>query len=178
MTATPLVYSRVAAALHWIIAALVITLVALGLAGEWIGGFVGMSGLEAIQLHKSLGMTVFVLTLVRLYWRIGHKPPPLPESMPQWQRRAAHAAHGSFYAFMLGLPVLGYMLSSGGPYPLKWFAVPLPKLPVSKTVGDLAHDAHEIGGITMAVLIVLHIGAALWHQFVDRDRLLARMRVG
>jgi len=120
-----------------------------------------------------------VLTLARLAWRIGHPPPPLPKTTPAWQRSAAHLVHWVFYAFLLGLPVLGYLLSSGGPYPLNWFGlIDVPKAPVTKSLADAAHRAHVLGGITMAVLVLVHVCAALWHQFVQRDRLLARMRIG
>lgn len=171
-------YNRVAALLHWLTALLVLMLIPLGIGGEAVGSKFGMTGLETIFLHKSLGITVFGLTLLRLVWRLGHKPPPLPASTPAWQRKAAHALHWLFYGFLLGLPATGYMLSSGSRFPLEWFGNELPKLPLAKSVSDLANDIHVAGGLTLTALVVVHIGAALWHQFVQRDRLLARMGLG
>lgn len=171
------VYDRFAASLHWLTAALVIGLIVLGLAAEAMQKAFGISEFTTLTLHKSLGITVFALTLLRLVWWFGHRPPPLPE-IPEWQRLIAHAVHAAFYAFMIVMPVLGYLLSSGGPYPLGWFGVPLPKAPVTKPVADVAHVAHVAGGIAMTILVAGHIGAALWHQFARHDRLIARMRIG
>ena len=170
-------YDRVAAGLHWLTALLVIALIVLGIGGKAVGEPLGMSGMQTIFLHKSLGITVFAITLLRLLWRVGHKPPPLPETTPAWQARAAHWMHGLLYALMLLLPTLGYVLSSGGPYPLEWFGIGLPKLPVSKAVGEAAANAHVAGGLAMTALVAVHIGAALWHHLVQRDRLIARMRI-
>jgi cytochrome b561 len=179
MTGDPLRYDRVAAGLHWLTAALVIALIVLGIGAEPMEKSWGVSALATLTVHKSLGMTVFVLTLLRLAWRLGHHPPPLPETTPRWQRASAHVAHFALYAFLLVLPVLGYLLSSGGPFPLQWFGLfDMPKAPVTKSLADAAHAAHVAGGITVAVLVVVHIAAALWHQLVQRDRLLARMRIG
>jgi cytochrome b561 len=137
-----------------------------------------MDGLQTIFLHKSLGLTVFAVVLLRLGWRLTHRPPPLPETTPPWQRRAATVVHGSFYGFLLGLPILGYLLSLGSPFPLEWFGHELPKAKVPKQVSDTADGLHVAGGLILTGLLVLHIGAALWHQFVRRDRLIARMRIG
>ena len=176
MDGLPHRYDRVAAGFHWLTAALVIVLILLGLGAEpmkdWISTY------AALSVHKWFGMTVFVLTLARLAWRLGHRPPPLPETTPAWQRVLAHAVHWAFYVLLLGMPVLGYLLSSGGPYPLNWFALfDIPKAPVTKSLADTAHAAHNFGGIAMAALVTVHIAAALWHQFVQRDRLLARLRI-
>lgn len=171
-------YDAVAAAFHWITAVLVIALIVLGIGGETVGALFGMDGLQTIFLHKSFGITVFFVVLARLAWRLTHEPPPLPETTPPWQRRTAKAVHASFYGFLLGLPILGYLLSSGSPFPLEWFGHELPKAPVPKPVSDTADAIHVAGGLTLTGLLILHIGAALWRHFVQRDRLIARMRVG
>lgn len=174
MTADILAYDRFAATLHWLTAAMVIALIALALGGDPLEEALGF---RTILLHKSLGMTVFFLTLLRLVWRLGHKAPPLPATTPAWQKGAAHAMHAVIYLALLGLPLLGYIFGSAGPYPMEWFGISVPKIAVSKAVGEVAHEAHEIGGITFAILLGVHVGAALWHQFVQRDRLIARMRL-
>lgn len=168
-------YDRVAATIHWLTAALVIALIVLVLGGDALEE---ATGWPTIQLHKSFGMTVFGLTLLRLFWRLGHRPPPLPATVPVWQKRMAGAAHTGLYGFLLGLPLAGYIFGSGGPYPMQYFGVDVPKMRVSKPVAEVFHEAHEIGGFTMIGLLIAHIGAALWHQFVQRDRMIARMRVG
>ncbi|MBN8831991.1 MAG: cytochrome b, partial [Sphingomonadales bacterium] len=129
----------------------------------------------AVALHKSLGITVFALTLLRIVWRLGHRAPPLPATTPGWQRAAAHGAHMLLYGFLLAMPLTGYVFGSGGPYPMEWFGVEIPKAPVPKPVAETAHDAHVVGGYAVAVMVVVHIGAACWHQWVQRDNLIARM---
>jgi len=170
-------YDRVAAAIHWLTALMVIALIILAFGGDLLEEIFGE--FRPIALHKSLGMTVFVLTVFRLIWRLGHKPPPLPASTPAWQRAAAPAAHAMIYAFLLGMPILGYVFGSGGPYPMQYFGIDLPKLAfISKPVADAAHLAHEIGGYAITALLLTHISAALWHHFVQRDGLISRMRLG
>lgn len=165
-------YDTVAAGLHWLVAALVMPLVLLGLSFESLGEEYGPT---AIRLHKSLGLTVLGLTLLRIVWRLFHRPPPLPPAIPGWQKFAAHCTHWSLYALMILLPLSGYLLSSANPYPLQWFGIGLPKLSVSESVGEVANEFHVVAGILMAALLVVHIGAALIHQFVQKDRLVSRM---
>lgn len=165
-------YDRVAALLHWVMAAMVIILVLTGLFSEDLEDIYGQA---PTYFHVSLGLTVFALTVLRLAWRMSHRPPPMPLSMPRWQHVSAHGAHWLIYALMLLLPFSGYLFVSAGPYPLLWFSLTVPKLAVSEGVGELTHEFHEIGGITMAILLGLHIGAALVHQFISKDRLIARM---
>lgn len=170
------IYDRVAAAIHWLTAFMVIAIIILAFAGDFLEKSLGE--FRAIALHKSLGMTVFVLTLFRLAWRLSHKPPPLPATTPAWQRAAAHTVHIAIYAFLLGMPVLGYVFGSGGPYPMQWFGIDIPKMAIGKPLADAAHLAHEIGGFTITALLLAHVSAALWHHFVQRDGLIARMRLG
>jgi cytochrome b561 len=165
-------YHPVSAGLHWLTATLVIALIALALFDQPLEKALGTS---SIRLHKSLGMTVFGLTLLRILWRLRHRAPPLPESTGRMQRAAAWAVHLLLYGFLLGLPLLGYVLSSGGPYPMHWFGIAVAKLSVSKSVGDAAAALHVWGGYAMIALLAMHIAAALHHQFVVRDRLILRM---
>ena len=169
-------YDKVAATLHWLMAAMMIVIIIIGIGGKGLSDALG--GIHTMSLHKSLGITVFFLALLRLFWRLSHTPPPLPETTPVWQQAAAHVVHIALYVFMLGMPILGYVFGSGGPYPMEWFGIAVPKIAVGKAIADAAHEAHEIGGWLVAGLVSLHIVAALWHHYVQRDGLLVRMRLG
>jgi cytochrome b561 len=166
-------YDKVSASIHWLTALLILTAIPVIFVAENADR---TTGLQLVFLHKSLGLTVFALTLVRIVWRIGHRAPPAPP-MPGWQAFAAWAAHLGLYGLMLALPVSGYLLSSKSPFPLLWFGVEVPRAPVAEVTAEAANAAHEALGLVAIVLIVLHLGAALYHQFVMRDGLVARMRL-
>lgn len=174
MTAATLAkYDGVARTLHWIIAIAIIIELRLGLthdawkANPWAPG-----------VHKSIGLTILALTLVRLGWRLTHTPPPLPSSMPSWQVTLAKATHWLFYIMMIGVPMSGWIMSSAGSYPLNWFGLfDIPKLVVEKgsLLAEAAHEGHEIMGKLFLPLLALHIGAALYHHFRLKDTVLRRM---
>jgi cytochrome b561 len=159
-------YSDVAIAFHWTIAALV-------LLNLWIG-IVGGS----MAIHKAVGITVLALTLGRVAWRLGHRPPPLPATVYGWQRGLAHAVHWSLYLLLLVMPLSGWLMVSGSATrrPLTWFGLfDIPYLPVGQTAGGAGHEVHEVVGWVMLALVALHVAGALYHQLVVRDRTLARM---
>lgn len=164
-------YSAVAMWLHWIIAALIIANLAIGLLHDSL-----LKG--TMPAHKAIGMTVLALTAVRVAWRLAHRPPPLPAHLPALERRAAHAAHWLLYALMILMPLTGWMMVSGTATrrPFSWFGLfDLPFLPISPAAGGIGHDAHGILGWIMLALVVLHVGAALRHRLVLRDGVLGRM---
>ena len=166
-------YTRVAIALHWLIAALILFNLWLGLAHDSLP-----RDWKVMPVHKAVGITVLALTLVRIGWRIAHPAPPLPDTVPRWERLAAHANHFGFYALMLLIPLTGWAMVSGTDKrrPLDWFGVfDIPYLPVSNAVGGVGHELHEVLGWLMIALIVLHVAAALKHHFVSRDAVLTRM---
>lgn len=169
-------YTRTAIWLHWITAVLIVANLATGLLHETL-----LKG--SIPLHKSIGMTVLVLALARLAWRLTHRAPPLPRDIPGWQRGLAHASHWLFYVFIILVPLTGWVFTSASPkrHPLDWFGLfPLPYFPVAPGpgVGDSPHTAHVYMGYALLALLVVHIAAALKHHFVDRDVVLARMTPG
>jgi cytochrome b561 len=178
-------YTLVAIALHWIIALLIMTNLALG----WRMGFLkGLEQFEYIQLHKSIGITVLVLSLARLGWRLVNPPPPLPP-MAGWERGLAKAAHWAFYGVMIGMPLTGWAMVSVSAYnipTLLWQAIPWPHLPVihdlpmgrRKSIEDVSGTLHMLMAFGAVSLILLHVAAALKHQFVARDGLLGRMIPG
>lgn len=158
---------------HWTIGLLVIANLVIGVLHESL-----LKG--TIPLHKSIGMTVLVLSIARLGWRLAHPAPPLPDDIPHWQKLAAHVSHWAFYFFIIALPLTGWVFSSAAEKrrPLTFFDLfDIPYLPVRQGphLGDLPHDAHVVMGWTLLALVALHVGAALKHHFVDRDAVLARM---
>ncbi len=167
-------YSTGAIALHW--------LIAFALAFELALGFAmprGVEGFALFQLHKSVGIAILALTLVRLGWRLAHpRPAPLESGLAH---AAAHAVHVGFYAFMILAPLTGWALVSSAPVkvPTVLFGiVPLPHLPLPGSINETIEEAHELlawGGIA---LFLLHVAGALRHEILLRDRLLERMAPG
>ncbi len=166
-------YNRVARLLHWVIAALAIGNVLGGLLHDALENIVNL-----IPLHKSIGLTVLALTVVRIAWRFTWRHPAYPQGMARWQMQAARAVQAAFYGLLLLMPLTGWVMASAGQYPLGWFGLfDVPKFAVAKeSVLYLAsRSGHEVLGWVFAALIVLHVAAALRHHFVLRDRVLSRM---
>lgn len=171
-------YNRVAIALHWTIALLIIGLILFGLlmTQEWVP-----NRFAIYQWHKSVGITVLVLSVMRLIWRLTHKPPTLPATMPKWQHVASNATHWLFYGLMITMPLLGWAMVSAStlPIPTVLFGLvqlpDMPGVPEADAVAGRFRLLHEIGAKLFIALIFLHIGAALKHHFKDRDDVLRRM---
>lgn len=179
-------YSTVAIGLHWLLAVLLVSMVFFGwyMDGLREGLMSGDSTLQEVQfaynMHKTTGLFVLVLSLFRLGWRLTHPVPGMPDHMASWEKFAASATHWAFYALMIGMPIGGWVAASASPFPTLLFNradMVLPKLPVPQTeaLADLVGSGHSAGGWAILVLVALHIGAALKHQFIDKDGLLARM---
>jgi len=168
-------YSTVSLVLHWLIAALVVTQVVLIWGHEATDGPVSR---ELVSIHKSVGLSILVLTLGRLGWRIANPAIPLPAAMPRSQKLLARATHVLFYAFLLAMPLVGWAASSAAGREIIWFGLfEWPALPIGggrETAGDLM-DLHELAAKGLYVLIALHVAGALKHHFVDRDNVLHRM---
>jgi len=170
-------YSWGAIWLHWSIAVLVLANLALGLFHESL-----LDGIKwVIPIHKSMGITVLALTLLRLGWRLTHRSPPLPVDITGWERAVAKAVHAVFYALLLALPLTGWMLSSNPARlrPMTWFWLfPIPPLPISDVTAKLGHNLHGAIAYFMLTLVLLHIAAALRHHLLLRDAVLDRMAPG
>lgn len=167
-------YSRVAIGLHWLIALLVIVNLVTGLFHDAL--FDGVAGL--MPAHKSIGISILALTLVRILWRLAHRPPAPSSDAAKWARVAAQFVHAAFYVLLLVVPLSGWAMVSAGDErrPLYWFWLfRVPWLPVSDAVGEAADLGHLVAGYLMAALVVLHIAAALRHHIILRDSVLARM---
>src|SRR3546814_127874 len=127
--------------------------------------------------HKWAGVSLLVLIVVRLAWRMSHKAPEFPLAMKPMARLAAHAAHWLLYALMLAIPLSGWLMSSAQGFQVVWFGVmPLPDL-VSKnvTLGAVLKDVHMVLNYTLFVVVIGHVGAALQHHFIKKDTVMTRM---
>jgi cytochrome b561 len=167
-------YDRAAIALHWVTAILIVANLTLGV--SMVGLPISPRKLHWYLWHKTIGLSIFVLTSARLGWRALHPPPPqLP--MPRWQQRASALSHASLYALLLLIPVSGYLYSSATGVQVVWMGlVPLPDLvPKDKALGDALRIVHVTLNSLLVVVLLIHVAAALRHHFVDRDAVLARM---
>lgn len=168
-------YTTTAIALHWLIAALIVGGFTLGL--SMVGLPLSRQKLQWYAWHKWIGITVWLLSCVRLAWRLRHRPPPPPPSMPPWQVRAAYLAHGLLYALTLIIPLSGWVYSSATGVQVVYLGlVPLPDLvPKDRALADLLRDCHVGLNFTLAAVVCVHVGAALRHHLIDRDAVLRRM---
>ena len=167
-------YTRTAIVLHWVMALLLVGLFSVGLYMSDLP--LSPQKLKIYSWHKWAGVTAFALVLVRLAWRIGHRPPALP-AMPGWQRAAAHGLHHMLYLLMILIPLSGWLMSSAKGFQTVYFGVlPLPDLmQKNKELGDLLETVHTSLNYGLAALVVAHLGAALKHHLLDRDDVLSRM---
>lgn len=170
-------YSSVAIGLHWSIAALIIVNLTLGIGHDAFGK---ASVRTVMDVHKSIGLTVLALSLIRLGWRLGHPVPPLPVTVPGWQVLAMKTTHYFMYLAMIALPLSGWLMSSAFEkrMPLKFFWLfEVPFLPVKqgKAAMGLWHETHEILGFSMIAVLILHVLAALKHHLIDKDDVFVRM---
>lgn len=164
-------YSSVAILLHWLIALALAFQLALGFAMPK-----DESGFALYQLHKSVGITILLLTLARLVWRVTHRPPPAVEG--GFSGFLAKAVHTLLYVFMIAAPLTGWALVSTSPVQVPtvfWGVIPWPHLPLPIGINETVEATHELLAWTGLALIVLHLAGALRHQLLLRDGLLRRM---
>jgi cytochrome b561 len=133
--------------------------------------------LKLYSWHKWAGVTAFLLVWVRLFWRVTHRPPDLPDTMPRVMQLAAHAGHFVLYALMIAIPLSGWLMSSAKGFQTVWFGVlPIPDLlGKNKELGDLLQTVHKSLNLLFVAVIAGHVGAALKHHFIDKDDILTRM---
>jgi len=167
-------YGGVAIALHWLTAALVVANLALG--ASMVPLPLSPRKLEWYMSHKWIGITVFVVTCVRLAWRAGHRPPAL-SPMPDWQRRAASVSHALMYVLLAVIPLSGWLYSSSTGVQVVYLGlVPLPDLvPKDRALALVLKWLHFGLNSTLFALVSVHAAAALKHAFADRDGTLSRM---
>lgn len=168
-------YGAIAQAFHWLIAALIFVMLGLGYYMEDLP--LGTRKLELYQTHKSIGLTIAVLAALRLLWRLLNPPPPLPATIKPWERRAAGLVHRLLYLMLFVQPLVGFLQSNAVNFPVVWWGlVPLPPLIApNEPLGETLIVVHVIGGNLLAILVIVHVAAALRHHFVLKDDVLRRM---
>ena len=189
-------YTTVAKLLHWLIAIAIFGMFALGWymselpkeapkqmafdLFDW--GIVTWQVAEEISvrtfyfnLHKSLGVTIFALILFRMFWRFTHKPPAILNTYKAWERKLANGAHHLLYLLMVALPLSGIVMAVASKYGIKWFGLEFIGGLDNKPLREAFKEVHEIVGVVMLLVIILHIAGALKHKFIDKDDTLNRM---
>jgi cytochrome b561 len=168
-------YDRTARVLHWIIAAL---LIGQFVFGWWLGEVPRNTPARGyyVNLHKSAGLLIGLLILLRLVWRFMHTAPALPNTVPRWQRRLAASSHLGLYLCMVLMPLSGYLASNFSKYGVKFFnTVSLPPWGSDdKQLYALFNQTHKTTALVLATLVVLHLLAALKHG-LQRDGVIHRM---
>lgn len=176
-------YDAIAISLHWLTALAILALLVMG----WT-----MTSLKPgsplqfslYQWHKSVGMTVLALTVLRLVWRLGHAAPALPDEMPALEKLGAHLGHLGLYGLLFGLPLSGWAVVSTSPFNIPtvlYGVLPLPHLSFLADLADKAavnkqlQGVHEFGVWVLVLLLAVHVGAALRHHFLIKDTVLVRM---
>jgi cytochrome b561 len=193
---TPSRYTKTAVILHWLIAIAIFGMFALGWymselpkeapkqmaydLFDW-GIYTWQLAEEAsprtfyFNLHKSLGVTIFALIILRILWRISHKAPALLTSYKSWEKKLATAAHHTLYLLMVAMPVTGIIMAASSKYGIKWFGLPFIGGLDNADLRDVFKEAHEIVGAIIILVLILHIAGALKHHFIDKDGTLKRM---
>lgn len=171
-------YTRTAISLHWLMTVVIVGTFSLGLYMADLP--LSPEKLKFFSWHKWAGVTLFLLAIARLTWRMTHRPPELPEHMSRHEQRMARATHGLLYVLMFAVPLTGWLTSSAKGFQTVLFGVlPLPDLlSKNKALGDLLETVHWGLNMALAVLVIGHLAAALKHHFVDRDDVLTRMLPG
>ena len=170
-------YTLPAIVLHWVLALAIIGALVLGAYMTDLP--FSPARLKLYNWHKWLGVCILALSVVRLLWRLTHRP-PADVAMPAWQARAAHATHVAFYLLFFAVPLAGWAYSSAAGFPIVLFGVlPLPDfVQANRELAETTKPLHGTLAWALAALVVVHVGAALKHHFIDEDGLLHRMRPG
>jgi cytochrome b561 len=170
-------YTGVARLLHWLTVLAVLAIAAVGLWMTFAEPAEEAFKLRLYNIHESLGITLLLVTLLRLFWRWRHPPPPLPADLPVPMRLAAHATHLALYALLLAMPVVGLMATNAWGFPLTAFGI----LPIPSPIGPDEALAprlswlHAMLALALGGVAAMHIGAALFHHVIRRDDILRRM---
>ncbi|HUB15565.1 MAG TPA: cytochrome b [Acetobacteraceae bacterium] len=167
-------FTAVQRLLHWVMAICILSMLFIGVG---FASTITPKYLPLVATHKTLGIAILVLALIRLGVRIRSGTPPLPADLPEPMRLAAHLSHYALYALMIAMPLLGWGMLSAADYPVVLFGgIRLPQiLPLNATLHTLLWDAHFYLAFAFYALILLHIAAALFHALVRRDGVFESM---
>jgi cytochrome b561 len=169
------IYTAPARALHWITAALVLTMIPIGLI---MANFsLGPTGDVLYDIHRSIGAVLIPIVLLRLAYRLANPPPPLPDDIPAVQRLAANLTHWALYILLIVQAFIGWIAISAYRAPINvfWLFELPPIWPVDQPYSEKMFAVHRLIGIGLALLICVHVGAALYHHFIRKDDVLLRM---
>jgi cytochrome b561 len=169
-------YSKTAILLHWVIAALIVTNYVLFLISDRLPE---VQRGPYMTPHMSIGISVLGLSLIRLFWRLGHKPPTLPSEIAAWEAGVSKVVHVLFYFLMIAIPFTGWLMVSAYPEapPVSFFGLFNIDLPFgkSKALSGIGHQGHEILTYALYGIVALHVVGALKHQFYERMPFIRRM---
>lgn len=169
-------YSKTAILLHWLIAILIVTNVLLASMSEDLPRAARAAYMDP---HKAIGISILTLSVLRLLWRLGHRPPPLPQSLAGWQANLGRFVHALFYFLIIAVPMTGWLMVAAreGAPPVNFFGLFSIDLPVtdSKALSSFGHEGHEILTKPLVVLVILHVAGALKHQFIDKLPFIQRI---
>lgn len=172
---TPYAWNGVARGFHWLMAALILLQGVVG----WVGHEMNRSPakIEVMTAHKSLGITLLLLVVLRLLWRRTHPAPPHPAGSKRWEVRAARLSHALLYLLMIALPLSGWLSASTSIVPWKlWWVIPWPAIAApDQGLHEFAEELHEVLVKVLIALLIVHVAAALQHHFLKRNDVLLRM---
>ena len=170
-------YGAVAKLLHWVVAVLILGLLAVGL---YMTSIEGDGRYKLYAIHKATGILVLVLVLIRLGWRFINVQPFYPDDMPLIQKFAAHMLHAALYFFIIFIPLSGWIMSSAGAHTISFYGLFNVPFIVDKNpeIGKLFNSLHELFAYILIGMLVIHISAALFHHFIQKDNILTRMLPG
>jgi len=172
---TPARWGHIAQFLHWLIVALIIVQVILANIAEDLP--LGMKKLAMYARHKSVGITILGLAVIRLLWRLANPTPALPSTLKPYERTLAGLTHFGLYLILFAMPLTGWMMTSARGFPVSWFGFfQLPDF-VSKndTLYNAMKETHDTLALALYAIVFLHVAAALKHHFLMKDDVLRRM---
>lgn len=189
-------YTKFAILLHWLIGLLIIAMLAFGLfmseipkdlpdvasidLFNWGVYTIQLSEPQSprafyFNLHKSIGITLLALILIRVYWRLTHAAPAFPDTMKRWEKMAADWSHKLLYALMVIMPVSGFLMTTYSKYGLKWFGIRVTEGLDNEPLREIFKEVHEFTAFLLIAFIVVHILAAIKHKVIDKDEVMSRM---
>jgi len=163
---------------HWVMAALILVQIPLGLAA--VNWPLSPTKLDLFFWHKSTGVLLLLLAALRIAWRLANRVPVLPPDTPAWERVAAHASHFALYVLLLALPITGWVVQSASNIPFRaFYLIPLPPIVApDEALADLFKEVHEWLFVLLTIVLAVHVGAALRHHYLKQNSVLIRMLPG